>query len=93
MNKSILEGDTDVLAAGELPVLRDGATTVGGFQNIIGYLHTVSDGQWNLDAALDPQQKADCTAYKPTLHTLSVSKGADCCLGSPPSFNLRDSHF
>ncbi|KAI9715271.1 MAG: hypothetical protein M1812_006082 [Candelaria pacifica] len=47
----------------ELPALRDGSTWVGGFGNIVQYLKRYSDGKWDLDAELDPEQRADCIAF------------------------------
>ena len=47
---------------GELPALRDGSVTVGGYQSIVEYLREKSDGKWDLDSTLDTQQKADSTA-------------------------------
>lgn len=47
----------------ELPALRDGPTTTGGFENIVDYLRKKSDGQWDLDRQLtNPKDRADITA-------------------------------
>ena len=46
----------------ELPALRDGATWIGGFRNILDYVRQYSHGQWDLDSELEPQEKADCIA-------------------------------
>jgi hypothetical protein len=59
---SAMEPGADPGAAGELPAVRDGPTLVGGFDNIVAYLGERSNGQWHLDAALTPLQKADCAA-------------------------------
>ena len=49
---------------GELPVLRDGSTTIGGFENIVEYLREKSDGQWDLNRQFsNPKNRADITAY------------------------------
>lgn len=47
----------------DLPCLRDGATAIVGFDAIVDHLRKISNGQWDLDAQLDKQQKADCFAY------------------------------
>ena len=50
----------------ELPVLRDGSTSNGGFENIVNHLGKKSNGQWDLDRHFSNQQdKADITAYLP----------------------------
>lgn len=46
----------------ELPALRDGATWIGGFRNVLDYIRQYSHGQWDLDGDLGPQEKADCIA-------------------------------
>lgn len=47
----------------ELPVLRNGSTTIGGFENIVHYLRKRSDGQWDLNRRFSSQKdKADITA-------------------------------
>ena len=49
---------------GELPVLQDGATYIGGYENIIHYLRKKSNGQWDLDRHLsNSKDRADVTAY------------------------------
>lgn len=48
----------------ELPFLRHGSTTIGGFENIVHYLRQRSDGQWDLDRQFSSQKdEADITAY------------------------------
>lgn len=48
----------------ELPALRDGPTTIGGFENIVDFLRKKSDGQWDLDRQLtNPKDRADITAF------------------------------
>ncbi|KAK4693353.1 sorting and assembly machinery component 37, partial [Lecanoromycetidae sp. Uapishka_2] len=48
----------------EYPSLVDGTTTIGGFQNIIDYLHQKSNGQWNLNTQFNkPKARADITAF------------------------------
>ena len=48
----------------ELPALRDGSTTIGGFENIVAYLRKRSVGQWDLDRQFSsPKDRADITAY------------------------------
>ena len=55
----------------DLPAIKDGTTTIGGFQNIIDYLNTKSNGQWHLDDQFsDARDQADITAYT-TLFSLS----------------------
>ncbi|MCJ1471961.1 hypothetical protein MMC13_000604 [Lambiella insularis] len=56
----------------QLPAVRDGAATVCGFENIVGYLKTISHGQWDLDAPLTVRQKADCTAFSSLLVTQAL---------------------
>lgn len=59
-----LEWNVLIWVAEELPALRDGSTTLGGFENIVDYLRKRSDGQWDLDRQLsNPKDKADITAY------------------------------
>ena len=50
------------LTNAELPFLQDGSTIVEGFDDIISHLRSISKGQWDLDARLSAQQKADCMA-------------------------------
>lgn len=61
----------------ELPALRDGSTTIGGFENIVDHLRTRSDGQWDIDLS-NPKDRADITAYlifsKSKNHPLRVSR-------------------
>lgn len=53
-----------IRATEELPVLRDGSTSIGGFENIVQHLSKKSDGRWDLDQQLpDPEDRADITAY------------------------------
>ena len=51
------------MQAGELPALRDAKIVVSGFPSIVDHLRQVSNGQWDLDADLNPLQRADCFAY------------------------------
>ncbi|KAL6716719.1 hypothetical protein ACLMJK_006287 [Lecanora helva] len=54
----------------ELPALRDGEVTVGGFENIIDYLRQKSNGKWDLDSHFtNPQDRADITAFISHLRT------------------------
>ena len=49
---------------GELPLLRDDAIAIGGFENIVHHLRKRSNGQWDLDRHFTNQKdRADITAY------------------------------
>ncbi|KAI9706680.1 MAG: hypothetical protein M1836_003690 [Candelina mexicana] len=61
--KLVASSDPALSPTKELPAVRDGSIWVGGFRNIIRYLKQLADGKWDLDAELDPQQGADCTAF------------------------------
>ena len=55
-------GDAVLSPTRELPALKDGATWVGGFGNIIEHLRSASNGgQWNLDK--DIGSRGDITAF------------------------------
>ncbi|KAL9107924.1 MAG: hypothetical protein Q9227_007246 [Pyrenula ochraceoflavens] len=47
----------------ELPALRNGATWVSRFQNIVDYLKKYSAGHWDLDGDLNAEQRADNIAF------------------------------
>jgi hypothetical protein len=49
--------------ADELPALKDGATWVSKFRNIVDYLRQCSNGAWDLDARLEGLERADSIAY------------------------------
>ncbi|KAK3177934.1 hypothetical protein OEA41_000066 [Lepraria neglecta] len=66
----VASSDTAISPKRDLPALRDGTTTIGGFQNIIDYLHQKSNGQWHLDGHFtDSKDQADITAFSSHLHT------------------------
>lgn len=46
-------------AAGELPALKNGATWISKFRNIVDYLRQYSNGDWDLDGDLTGLEKAD----------------------------------
>jgi sorting and assembly machinery component 37 len=48
--------------AAELPALRDGDAYVTGFDRIVRYLRETSGGEWDLDADLDDEGRADVAA-------------------------------
>lgn len=71
--------DPRVSPLGELPALRNGNIWVAGFSGIVDYLRDTSDGKWDLNKDLSPQQQADCTA----LTAFILSRGQpllDLCL-------------
>jgi sorting and assembly machinery component 37 len=47
----------------ELPALKDGATWVSKFRNIVDYLRQYSNGEWDLDSRLEGLERADSIAY------------------------------
>lgn len=59
----IASSDPTLSPTGQLPALKHDTTWIGGFRNIVDYLIKYSDGQYSLDADLEGQEKADCTAY------------------------------
>lgn len=61
--------DPAISPLGELPALHDGNTWVAGFDNIVAYLRTSSDGEWDLDKDLDEQQRADAAALSAFLES------------------------
>ncbi|KAI9755522.1 MAG: Protein required for ethanol metabolism [Chaenotheca gracillima] len=52
-----------------LPALRNGANWISGFSNIVEYLREFSQGDWDLDAGLNSQRKADCIAFSSFLES------------------------
>ncbi|KAI9799909.1 MAG: hypothetical protein M1833_003831 [Piccolia ochrophora] len=50
-----------------LPALNHASLWIGGFNNIVCHLREISHGWWDLDAGLDPQQRARCVALLPFL--------------------------
>ncbi|KAL2038264.1 hypothetical protein N7G274_008913 [Stereocaulon virgatum] len=66
----IASSDTALSPTRDLPAIKDGTTTIGGFQNIVDYLDTKSNGQWHLDNQFsDSTDQADITAFSSHLTT------------------------
>ncbi|KAI9924713.1 hypothetical protein ASPWEDRAFT_28149 [Aspergillus wentii DTO 134E9] len=59
----IPSSDPSVSPTHELPALKNGATWVSRFRNIVDYLRQYSDGEWDLDAGLNTLQRADNIAF------------------------------
>ena len=60
------DADERVTKIGDLPALKDGDVVVGGFQNIVDYLASISNGEWELDSPThfpSPISRADIVAY------------------------------
>ena len=52
-----------LMFTGELPALKHDLNWISGFSNIVHHLRHVSNGEWDLDAELTLQEKADTVAY------------------------------
>ncbi|KAH8693763.1 Tom37 C-terminal domain-containing protein [Talaromyces proteolyticus] len=59
----VATSDPSVSPNNELPALKDGATWVSKFRNIVDYLRKISDGAWALNSQWTALQEADNIAF------------------------------
>ncbi|KAL1966601.1 hypothetical protein VTN77DRAFT_4012 [Rasamsonia byssochlamydoides] len=59
----VASSDPSVSPTNELPALKNGSTWVSKFRNIVDYLRQYSNGEWDLDAHWNEQEKADNIAF------------------------------